>query len=471
GSLYCAENLIVNAQNSTINGDVYVKGNIYFFGTGSLQISGTLYCSGNICICNSEGTATSTAVISGGAISDTTVAGKITGTSSFDNTVSYIAPESFTSSNNLSEYYKGFSTNEIFEDQFEGVTSADELHLVNKYQEAYDNSGYDWKDIVYVDADCTKSFKAAYDEWATANPYSNDLSNFLNTHALDSYTPEKKLWINLGGIPSSAYAEGFNFNNSELMTIAGSEFRQNYTFIILMPSTEDAVVLFPPSNGTDSGANPWQYTRILVDFSNANVYSKTGNETNADYIYDNFYAQSNNKQTHENFCYFLVDCGANADWYRLTSGFDRENPVSDNPMPSDKYFNLSEMLIADCTRYSDTDLAQLGKSDVDYSEKMCGNNIFVLVPNGGTLVVRSQQDYQCIQAILYAPKASVTNDAPSNKRGFLGQAITSMFTNNQCDSVASTLLPAPGSIMDTITQNKTRSSALKLQYFTKSKTS
>ena len=449
GNFYCQKgserlqdgNLYVNTNKAVINGDLVVDGYIYLYPSSSLKVTGTVYCKtdGGIVCVNHDGTTDNSTSINDRLDSTNIIYGSPTGSDDIARAQTPTGYD-FSSGTKITDRYVNVTPNIIYKNSQSSDldTKKKNIYLSDNYKSAYDSvnakdasgswiENY-WMYHIYVKDDFSLSVHDVYVNEANSN--TETLKNLLKN------TYDYKLYIN----------DHFSFGKEESSTktvreilgalYGGFDQLKRVKITIKIPR-KDIVILLPETS---------TQLNICVDYSKCAKTAPVAGDA------------LRTEATPENFCYFMLECGENADRY--------SSEETDPDTTGWNSWNFYETKIIDCTRYPG------GTTSTEFengSKKVSANNNFILIPNGCKVALKSQNQ-NCIQAILYGPEAYVNAvGTGSSYRVFLGQAICKSFEITENATNVGTLLPSPGSFLDDLINNSTPENALKLQYFIKSK--
>lgn len=501
GNLYCTignnpdiqdGSLSIKQNNgATVNGDVYVQGDIYIWDYNKcpLNITGTLYCSGqihvehngeiyNFVIDNSNNI--SFVSSSGAGTSVDAARDRIKATGGFRNSAptgtratfpdldydpsKYDPVKSPDPTRSSPSIYQNKTPNDMFnDDSFKDIEStAGDVSVKTGYQTAWNNPTnftntwfYDGTDYKTVETYINDYVKAVIEANTDATQFNagnvaNQISNYFKNNIRDFYFTDS-CRFNYSTISKDRITVTYKNNGGagdditfdQEIEISANDImnhQNDYTFHIDMPASNDVVIILPQYN---------QYMNFVADFSRAyaagNVYSVTDTDSK---ISDNV-SHSIGSNTYDyttvpkNFCYFMMDTGSAAgDCY--SSGTASNWKFIDCRITDEKHTNPS----ADFNGVKDK-----------------ANNIFLLAPDNCSIYMKAQESKYGVQAVLYGPKADLELDGPANTTVLFGQALIKSLKQVQNGTLLKRFLPVPDSLLGFINLGGAASN-LEFDYFT-----
>ena len=398
--------------DTNIYGDLVVDGNIYINTNNGckLNVYGNLYCTGNIITFNDDSV---TALTTNSPTDLSSISSRIyvSGTAYTDlpSDDRSVMPTAYTSTSSKTSLYK---TDGTLYDMYL-ANNADTDYIAAKYDFAYANNTLD---CIYVDNDYNynNTFQYALDN--DASSWAAGAANYFSTKVPTLYIKDN---CNLAALLPTLKSNYDNFDNVTIVIDVGA-------------AGNDIVVLLP---------NDSKKLNIAVDFGIVNTSTNVSS----------------------NFCYFMVECGADASYY--ANDYCASSDYADYLLDPDNYssyygtLDLTETLIYDMNRFPN------GAGDFNYQEAEA-NSIFILPPDNYKIVMKAQNDAS-VQAIIYSPQSDLSiTGTGSQSRVFLGQAFVRTCETKENDAWVTRFLAAPDSILkflDTLSSTN----AIKLKYFTK----
>lgn len=469
GNLYCYTgaasgsyqngSLVLNKNNTTtINGDVYVEGNIYLV-NGTLKITGNLYCGGKVY--DDEGKEVTTECdqltdASGDNIKTNNIKNaSVIGNSTRNKKPSTdYDPVSGTTKTQAS-VYAAATTNDMFLNSkgLKRVTDASGIlttesdtkvpaskELSTLYLSAYNSwndnpsnssDDYDWAKGIYLDEDCTVSLYSAILD-CKSDPDPNQWHNKWQTDYRNNFK------YNLGD-NSILYVEDnykYNYNKIKELEIGQMVFQKSKLTIEIKVTNSDIVFLIP--SGTTLNQNEG-YETFKIDTS----------ECSGDY-----------------FCYFMIYNPDINDTDGYYYGVNYLNAKSLGTVTKEPELNFgSKIKITeikknpDGTKYEVVDNYVAGTSEE--------NRVFILLPDESKCTINGNGGK--INAIIYGMKSDIKITGSLTQ--LYGQIYSRTVDGPQDNknALVNDVPYAHNSIFDFIAYKNSSSTTVKLEYFTKYK--
>lgn len=463
----------ISSQTITLNGELYVDGNIYITGSQTTIIANAIHCKGGIFDRNGKKydiTKTLQQNRNDGFDSSITISAS-TIDNLFDKSKARnqmpdanYDPSKFDPSDlsDMGKYNPSRSSTSVYKDKY----TANDMFIQNTmeakniqtlYKEAYSNTKIDttyknsakisvpdgsggwreetddeyrarkikenvqdWADYFYVDDACTQTLTSVlmdckdYSDW---NSYKKSLYSTL--YVKDNVS-----------IPTSSYIDwqgktGFKLNICDKIWLdeVTTLYDDNQLKIVIKVE-KDLAVLLPSSVNSDNG---FKTDSIRVDFSND--------------------AKDPTKNLPKHFVHFMMECGYSGSLYNVK--YSVTNPVPDN-LPT---WNFNRFAIFD---------DKTPNTSAVSGSTAKANNIFYLIPDG----VNINLSNTFLKGIIYGPQSDISINgglSSNDDYAYYGQAFIRNITNHANGTKVAGLFPTEGSILEFI--NASNDSAVTLQYF------
>lgn len=471
GNVYCYQNgsdttsgnFVVTANNtSTINGDLVVQGDIYLYNNSRLKVEKNLYCTGKVYHISWDGALeelTKSGTSYGGYLSVNnasnfydslpTTTESIMPSKTYDpSKFSIRNPSASCVRSTTKETYseKATANNMMYGDPTVASDTGDYLGCRTSYLAATSeaNSGYNGNSIIDSGHINTSNIYKNYYYKLTSTQYNNlsaaekvNVRDYGSDHYLPVYFYAKDVmhatnsndFLNKSELKHVYIFDNMCINSTALTKIAGGD-NKDYQVTVLV-SNLDMYMALPED---------FEHMNVDVDFSQSPT--KTVTKTAED-------GTSKTVTNPTNFCYFTVGTVGSNSYYNSAICGDL----------SSKKWNLFS-----------TTIKGSGVSTMSAtSSKSPANNIMILVPDNLEFYIAKENNTECTQACIYAPRSKVTiKGTGGDQRSLYGQIFAkSVYVDNNATAIGA-CLPSSGSILSYMSKNRVKD--CKLQYFVRSKT-